>query len=230
MPTLTGEQIGVLIYANKKWGPGGDAKTVVKFLDTAIAIALAESGGNTDAVSQTGDYGLYQINRAAHADLFANHTWNDPASNTDMARIVWENAGKSFSPWTTYKTGAYKSHLGYGQKVYDKLEPMVHSKNTSGIQALLNTIPLVGPAAGAAAAGLGAAGVNIPTPTGIAGIVSGALSDLMTWLSTAFLSIGAALLAALLIVLGFWFLVSNTKVGEKVKSGVGNAAKVAAVV
>jgi hypothetical protein len=74
----------------------------------AVAIALAESGGQTDATNRNSDgstdYGLWQIN-SVHADLLKSGTWSNPADNARMAYAVYQSSG--WTAWTVYKTGAY---------------------------------------------------------------------------------------------------------------------------
>jgi hypothetical protein len=74
----------------------------------AVAIALAESGGQTDATNRNNDgstdYGLWQIN-SVHADLLRSGTWSNPADNARMAFAVYKSSG--WTAWTVYKTGAY---------------------------------------------------------------------------------------------------------------------------
>jgi hypothetical protein len=111
------------------WKPpvGKDAAT--RFYDIAIAIALAESQGNTRAVSDTGDYGLWQIHVKSH-DIKVRQAifvWKrkspkdakvdifDPRVNTDVARMVYEEA-HGFKPWATYNNGSYKKYLGHGSE------------------------------------------------------------------------------------------------------------------
>lgn len=86
-------------------------------LEIAVAVSLAESGGdptetnrNTDAARST-DYGLWQINGHWHPEKLAGGDWRDPAANARMAKAVWDEAGGSWTPWTTYKNGAYLKHL-----------------------------------------------------------------------------------------------------------------------
>jgi LysM repeat protein len=69
---------------------------------TAAEIAMAESGGNPGALSPTDDYGLWQIN-ASNGSLA---TFN-PYENARSAIILSGN-GASWSPWTTYTSGAYQ--------------------------------------------------------------------------------------------------------------------------
>ena len=77
--------------------------------DMAAAIALAESGGNADAknVNTNGsiDRGLWQIN-----SVHGGQSTFDPIANVKAA-INISNNGKSWSPWVTYTTGAFKKFL-----------------------------------------------------------------------------------------------------------------------
>jgi hypothetical protein len=77
----------------------------------AAAVAMAESRGNPAAVGDQGNsIGLWQINLPAHPEF---RSWNlrDPQTNANAAFSVWQQAGGSFSPWTTFKTGAYQAYL-----------------------------------------------------------------------------------------------------------------------
>jgi LysM repeat protein len=67
----------------------------------AAEIAMAESGGNPNAISPTDDYGLWQIN-ASNGSLA---TLN-PYANAKSAIILSGN-GTNWGPWTTYTSGAY---------------------------------------------------------------------------------------------------------------------------
>lgn len=81
---------------------------------TMTAIALAESGGNSDAHNPHGEnsQGLWQINAAAHPDLAGQNLY-DPLVNAKAAFEVSQD-GNDVSPWTTV-------HLrgGPGSAAYD---------------------------------------------------------------------------------------------------------------
>lgn len=85
---------------------GGDpAKASV-----AAAVAMAESGGRSDATNTSNsngsiDRGLFQIN-SIHG---ANSTY-DLATNVRYAIQLSQN-GTNWSPWTVYKSGAYRKYL-----------------------------------------------------------------------------------------------------------------------
>ena len=88
-------------------------------LGTAVSIALAESGGNPQAYNPEraagaaqghGSYGLWQIYITAHPEYSAAQLL-DPAYNAAAAFSVYQSAGNSFHPWSTFKNGAYLAHL-----------------------------------------------------------------------------------------------------------------------
>lgn len=90
----------IAIFAQEAGFTGGD-------LVTAIAVALAESGGDTEATHTnrdgSTDYGLWQIN-SVHKELLAGKVWMDPAVNAKMAFEVWKGSG--WSAWSTFNNGA----------------------------------------------------------------------------------------------------------------------------
>ncbi len=92
-------------------------------LRTAVAVALAESGGkvtayNPETAANTptglGSYGLWQIYRQAHPE-FATWQLYDPAQNAMAAYRVYVAAGYKFTPWTTYKTQRYTAYVQRAQ-------------------------------------------------------------------------------------------------------------------
>lgn len=101
----------------RKAGFSGDS------LPMARAVLMAESHGNADAHNpnaSTGDnsYGLFQINmlgnlgpdRLKRYGLSSNDDLYDPLTNAKVAYRM-SNGGKDWSPWSTYKNGAYKQYL-----------------------------------------------------------------------------------------------------------------------
>lgn len=197
MATLDAQDLAVLVAESGWFDNDSNAS---KNIDTAVAIALAESGGKTDAVSSTGDYGLWQINKKAHPGLFSLGDWKDPKVNAQMAASVYRAAGNSFKPWVTYNSGAYKSHTG-------------------------NIIPR-SDAPNSARADLGNAADKVVV--GPAKVVAGALGDVMKWITKGFVTIGAFIAALSLLSFGIWLLVKDTKTGKIVQEGATDAA-VAAV-
>ena len=94
---------------------------------TAVAVAGAESGYVPTATHVNGDgstdYGLWQIN-SVHAALLASGDWRNPLDNARMAYQVWLTApggGRNWSPWTTYRTGAYQQYMPTAQQAVQQL-------------------------------------------------------------------------------------------------------------
>lgn len=86
----------------------------------AVAVALAESGGDPRAHNTTppdNSYGLWQINmlgdmgpdRRKALGISSNDALFDPATNARAARMVWKSQG--WKGWTTYTRGTYKKYL-----------------------------------------------------------------------------------------------------------------------
>lgn len=89
-------------------------------LSIAVAIALAESGGDSNAYNPEtaagtpegmGSYGLWQIYLNDHPE-FRDVNLYDPQTNADAAFSVYQKAGNSFKPWSTFKSGKYQDYLG----------------------------------------------------------------------------------------------------------------------
>ena len=81
-----------------------------KGLRIAWAIAMRESGGRADAISSTGDYGVFQFNRAAHSD---QPWWNTKKLLTRDYNIMvaydMSQGGKTFYPWDIDGKGNWRS-------------------------------------------------------------------------------------------------------------------------
>jgi hypothetical protein len=135
-------------------------------LSTAEGVAAAESGDNATAHNPnaaTGDnsYGLFQINmlgamgpqRLKQYGLTSNDQLYDPATN---ARVAYQmsQGGTNWSPWSTFKSGAYRAQYGNGSA------QIVSNGSTPGAAGL-------GVTAMNATTGQ-PAGFNIPNPFNIA--------------------------------------------------------------
>lgn len=95
-------------------------------LNIAVAVALAESGGNPSAHNNnatTGDdsYGLWQINmidtlgpsRAQALGITSYSALFDPALNAKAAMMIYKSQG--WPGWSTYKRGDQKKFLARAQ-------------------------------------------------------------------------------------------------------------------
>jgi hypothetical protein len=100
MTTLNASQIAEAARA------GGFSEAQIPI---AVAVALAESGGRTDArltSSVEDSIGLWQINTKAHPQ-FDKVRLTEAVYNAQAAHSVW--AGSGWGAWTTYTSGKYKS-------------------------------------------------------------------------------------------------------------------------
>lgn len=152
--------------------------------DTAAAVALAESGGVATASNHNTDgsidRGLWQIN-SVHG---SQSTFDIPGNV--KAAIAISNNGKNWSPWVTFKSGAYKKYL---------------SPTT---------------AAGTVPTDATLAGINIPGIGGISisGVTSGIINTILKMLGIGSLKdlwerLGLIILGFALIVLGIHLLASG---------------------
>jgi hypothetical protein len=111
MSRLTFDEIRALWINN-----GGHSASA----DVAAAIALAESGGRTDAYNPTppdDSVGLWQVNyygalRATRVARYGTPEWllAHPDGQA-RAAIDISSGGTNFRPWSTYTSGAYRGHL-----------------------------------------------------------------------------------------------------------------------
>ncbi len=76
---------------------------------TAAAVAMAESRGRVNAISVTGDYGLWQINARAHPNYDRTKLLEPAYNAAAMAAIA--HSGRGWANWTTYRSGAYRQYL-----------------------------------------------------------------------------------------------------------------------
>jgi biotin carboxyl carrier protein len=81
-------------------------------LTIAVAVALAESSGNSDATNVNSDgsidRGLWQVN-SVHAQYDAKQLF-DPTYNAKAAYAISSN-GTNWQPWSTYNNGAYLKYM-----------------------------------------------------------------------------------------------------------------------
>lgn len=111
MTTLTFSQIKDLWTAN-----GGNPNVA----PVMAAIALAESGGRTDAANTRppdASYGLWQINYYGSLARGRTAAYGSPTelvadpNRQAKAAIAISGNGQNMTPWTTYTSGAYRAPL-----------------------------------------------------------------------------------------------------------------------
>lgn len=117
-------------------------------LTWAVAVALAESGGRTDATYHNSDKyhsvdrGLWQINNHWHPEVTDAQAFDPDAAAAAAYRI--SNGGKSWTPWSTFKNG-------HARAQYDRARLATHPRAAGAASA---------PAAGSAAPSPKAPGVG----------------------------------------------------------------------
>lgn len=188
---------------------------VGKDLTKAVAICLAESSGRTNATHRntngSTDYGLWQIN-SVHSDLLKGADWSDPATNARMAYRVYADAGKSFTPWSTYNSGAYLAHM-----------PTAISATRNGSASLplpdSGAVPM--PEAGTDGTTQPALSLGGLTAFGPLGLL---LSDQTTWFRIVYFVAGG-----LLILIAFMKMTGNNQMSDTTKGVMAGLAKKAAM-
>jgi Lysozyme like domain len=143
-PAATGQSTGTLRPVSKA-GPGGslppdnldhynlqqlaELASAAGFPQPALAasVAMAESGGNPNAVNQDSngshDTGLWQIN-SVHG--YSDSQLKEPYYNVSAAKAVFDSSG--WGAWSTYTSGAYKQYLS--QATFEAQQ--VGALNTAG--------------------------------------------------------------------------------------------------
>jgi hypothetical protein len=231
MPVLTPQQIAGVVR-NAGFPP--------EQVTTAVAVALAESGGNTEAVNRANrngsvDYGLFQIN-TVHGSLLSSGDKFDPNANARMALTVFRQAGNKWTPWSVYNSGSYRAQipratLGAAAPVASATVPAAPAPDPGGppvsvapgdvgIPAITpddikNTEDAVGGIGKSITDGLAAAAQSV-TSSILSGIFAPGL-----WTRIGAYVLGAALLMFSL----FRITGAGTAVKSVVKTGVGVASK-----
>lgn len=130
MAALTPQQIAQVAY-----NAGFRGADLVK----AVAIAIAESGGNPQAYNPetaagtragSGSRGLWQIYGTAHPQ-YNNPAVFDPQVNADAAYQVYRQAGNRFTPWTTWTKGIASRIIPTLPKFQIDSSPAARSRTTT---------------------------------------------------------------------------------------------------
>lgn len=180
-------------------------------LNVAVAISLAESGGNPkahNAVPPDDSYGLMQINmlgamgpeRRKRFNLKSNEDLYNPSTNMRVAYALYKDRG-NFSAWSTYSNGRYLTYMARANTAVRKNGGKAIATGTAG-----NT---------AGATDLSRPDTPLPddlentiydmrdTIAGVRGFVE-TLTDSKTWIR-----VGMAVGGVLLIIVGGLFLIGK---------------------
>ena len=238
MSTLTVPQIGLLMaavgwlppmgYTQHSDGsievtdPQAKAKAIA-FFDRAVAVCLAESGGNTLAKNgNSSASGLWQIMASVHTDLIAkNAKWIQselelkrtpnvfhPLVNTACAHDLYAQSG--WGPWKSSAEGQRKYlGKGYGKRVWETLT----SPKVLAQQDQLLTSNLIHDAATAEAATFVVPGATLVNNDLIKNPLAW-IDKLIDFLKKAGVPVGVFVLGLILIILGVVFVVSQSKAAK----------------
>lgn len=79
-----------------------------EYADQAVKVAFCESRLNREAISHTGDYGVFQLNKATwfHHYSLDNESALFATENVAVAYDIFKNNGYRWSPWRS----SYKCH------------------------------------------------------------------------------------------------------------------------
>ena len=119
---------------------------------TAVAIILAESGGNANAHNTTppdDSYGLFQINmygrlrdeRAKRYNLRSMSNLFEPVRNAEIAYDIFKQAGMRFTPWSTYTSGSYLRFIPRAEAAIKNPDDRLPTIGDSLGGALENVVP-----------------------------------------------------------------------------------------
>lgn len=201
-------------------------------LVVAVAIAFAESSGNTHAHNGnagTGDnsYGLWQINmlgsmgpaRRRQFDISKNEDLYQPNTNASAAYKLYKSRG-SFKDWSTYNNGSYKTHLNKARK---------GAKDNNGAAVAMGTVE--GGTGTGTGFSIGGLDVGIPGIPDIGGAITGAFNAFGRNLFKLGMNAGGLIVAAIFLIIGMVILMRDplSKTAKTVAgvAGPGKVAKVA---
>lgn len=177
-----------------------------------VAIALAESSGNDQAVGPVGERGVWQIYLKAHPDVTAAQAI-DIETGTEAARKI-SNNWTNFQPWSTYNHGTYKKFLTPAVLGAQQADPKFFTVGPSPAGQ-------VGAAAGAVGGAIGNVATDAVNATGIPTALSdvgGFLREITNPQLWKRLGIGALGIGLLIVAV---FLLTDLDVGDLAKGAAG---------
>ncbi len=157
-------------------------------LAVAVAIALAESNGDSQVVNSIGATGLWQIYPGGDQYL-------DPQKNAEMAWAKYEGRGRRFTAWTTFTNKAYLVKLPIAEKAVKSTYEGGTFEQIGGQIKKINPLDFVGD-------------IAKDLSTFFGWITSGE-----TWIR-----LGEVLGGAVLLLLALYLLFTHTQMGKDVRS------------
>jgi hypothetical protein len=175
-------------------------------LVTAIAVAAAESGGNSNAralTSREDSRGLWQINVRAHPE-FASSNLYDPATNARAAKAVLSKQG--WGAWSVY--GRVKSGLFIPQATAAAAQYTTGNAIASGIVDQSNP--------GGVISGAVETGSAIASVGQLAAKAGTWITDPRNWIRVVYVVLGGALVVGALVIFAYPVVQPAVKAGAKV--------------
>lgn len=186
-------------------------------LTTIVAIAIAESGLQTDIRGHTDprDRGIVQINSFWHPEVSDSCAFDPVCAFQQAYRI--SSGGSNFNEWNTFTSGAYKQYIGQaGVNVATAksgdcpwycniptgivgLTVQAPGADCSGCNKTTDVAPL----------NQVAAAVANPASAVDQGLMSALLQPILSILPGIGIKIGVFLLALMLIIVGFWIIAGS---------------------
>lgn len=162
----------------------------------AVAVAMAESGGNAQAshtnTDGSTDRGLWQINNHAHPDV-SDACAYDPLCCAKAAYKI-SNGGSDWGAWTTFNSGAYRQYLTAGDFQF-------HSSTGINTALSANAGSVSGVAGGGSSATVGAAAQGAGgAQLQFGSVFSLAASDVADFIFDAFIKFPAILIGDYLLI------------------------------
>lgn len=223
MATLTPQQIAQ--YAYRAGFRGAD-------LVKAVAIALGESGGNTEAYNPelgagtkkgSGSRGLWQIYGQAHPQ-YNNATMFDPQANANAAFQVYREMGNRFTPWSVWNKGIAQKIIPTLPKFQIDTSPAARSQTTTRAVG-----QMTGTAQGESVSSFD---VGAQIKSGVDGAITSIQNAILGKTSDGRqregLDVGIYAVGLVLVLVGLIFLFVNSDGGQKVIQGTIDVGKEAA--
>lgn len=91
----------------------------------SVAVAMAESGGDANAIGRLKTYGLWQILASAHPTMISPSNpnasrWYDAYVNAGFAWKI-SKSGATWRPWSVYTSGSYSKYMTRARTAVDVL-------------------------------------------------------------------------------------------------------------